>query len=131
MYGGKMKKIPSISEAEHQVMKIIWKDNPIMASEIINVLTEKTEWKPKTIKTLINRLLTKEAIGYEKSGREYKYYPIIEESDFVKTESRMFVKRLFGGAMKPMLVSMVENDDLTLEDIDDLRKYIIEKKKGK
>ncbi len=126
-----MKKIPSISEAEHQVMKVIWKNNPIMASEIINVLTEKTDWQPKTIKTLINRLLTKEAIGFEKSGREYSYYPTIEEADFVKTESRMFVKRLFGGAMKPMLVSMVENEDLTLEDIDDLRKYIMEKKKGK
>ena len=125
-----MKKIPSISEAEHQVMKIIWKDNPIMASEIINVLTEKADWKPKTIKTLINRLLTKDAIGFEKSGREYNYYPLIEEADFVKTESRMFVKRLFGDSMKPMLVSMVENEDLTLEDIDELRKYIIEKKKG-
>ena len=126
-----MEQVPSISEAEHQVMKVIWMNNPIMASEIINILTEKTDWKPKTIKTLINRLLKKEAIGYEKSGREDIYYPIIEEADFVKTESRMFVKRLFGGAMKPMLVSMVENEDLTLEDIDELRKYIIEKKKGK
>ena len=125
-----MEQVPSISEAEHQVMKVIWMNNPIMASEIINILTEKTDWKPKTIKTLINRLLKKEAIGYEKSGREYIYYPIIEEADFVKTESRMFVKRLFGGAMKPMLVSMVENEDLTLEDIDELRKFILEKKKG-
>ena len=126
-----METVPNISEAEHQVMKIIWKDNPIMASEIIDVLTKTTDWKPKTIKTLLNRLLTKDAIGYEKSGREYNYYPLIEEADFVKTESRMFLKRIFGGAMKPMLVSMVENKDLTLEDIDELRKYIIEKEKGK
>jgi len=125
-----MNQIPTISEAEHQVMKIIWKDNPIMASDIINVLTKTTDWKPKTIKTLINRLLKKGAIGFEKSGREYNYYPLIEEADFVKTESRMFVKRLFGGSMKPMLVSMVENEDLTLEDIDELRKYIMDKKKG-
>ncbi len=125
-----MNQIPTISEAEHQVMKIIWKDNPVMASEIINVLTKTTDWKPKTIKTLINRLLKKGAIGFEKSGREYNYYPLIEEADFVKTESRMFVKRLFGGSMKPLLVSMVENEDLTLEDIDELRKYIMEKKKG-
>ena len=125
-----MNQIPTISEAEHQVMKIIWKDNPIMASDIINVLTKTTDWKPKTIKTLINRLLKKGAIGFEKSGREYNYYPLIEEADFVKTESRMFVKRLFGGSMKPLLVSMVENEDLTLEDIDELRKYIMEKKKG-
>lgn len=126
-----MKKIPAISEAEHQVMKVIWKDNPVMASEIINVLSEKTDWKPKTIKTLINRLLTKGAIGYEKSGREYNYYPVIEETDFVKTESRIFLKRVFEGATKPMLVSMVENEDLTLDDLDELREYIMEKKKGK
>ncbi len=126
-----MKQIPAISEAEHQVMKVIWKKNPINASEIINALTEKTEWKPKTVKTLLNRLLTKGAVGYEKTGREYNYYPVIEEADFVKVESRNFIKRMFGGAMKPMLVSMVENKDLTLDDIDELRKYIIEKDKGK
>lgn len=126
-----MQQIPTISEAEHQVMKVIWEDNPVTAMKIINVLSEKTDWKPKTIKTLINRLLTKGAIGYEKSGREYNYYPIIEEADFVKTESRIFMKRIFGGAMKPMLVSMVENEDLTLDDLDELRKYIMEKKKGK
>ena len=43
----------------------------------------------------------------------------------------MFLKRIFEGATRPMLVSMVENEDLTLEDLDDLRKYIMEKKKGK
>ena len=125
-----MEQIPSISEAEHQVMKIIWKDNPITAMKIINVLSKKTDWKPKTIKTLLNRLLTKGAIGYEKSGREYIYHPIIEETEFVKTESRMFLKRIFGGATKPMLVSMVENEDLTLDDLDELRQYIMDKKKG-
>lgn len=126
-----MKNIPGISEAEHQVMKVIWKDNPITAMEIVKVLTKTTDWKFKTIKTLINRLLTKKAIGYEKTGREYNYYPLIEEADFVKAESRMFLKRIFGGSTKPMLVSMVENEDLTLEEIDELRKYITDKKKGK
>lgn len=126
-----MKQIPSISDAEHQVMKIIWNDNPINAVKIINILSEKTDWKPKTIKTLLNRLLTKGAIGYDKSGREYNYYPIVDEGEFVKTESHMFLKRIFGGATKPMLVSMVENEDLTLDDLDELREYIMEKKKGK
>ena len=129
--GGKMEQVPSISEAEHQVMKVIWKDNPITAMEIIEVLTKTTDWKFKTIKTLLNRLLTKKAIGYEKTGREYNYYPLIKEADFVKAESHMFLKRIFGGATKPMLVSMVENEDLTLEDLDEIRKHIVEKKKGK
>ncbi len=126
-----MDQIPAISEAEHQVMKVIWNSHPATASEIIDVLINRTDWKPKTIKTLINRLLTKGAIGFEKSGREYVYFPIIKEADFVKTESRIFVKRIFDGALKPMLVSMVENEDLTLDDLDELREYIMEKKKGK
>lgn len=128
---GQMDKIPEISEAEHQVMKVIWNDNPITAMEITKELTKTTVWKLNTIKTFINRLLKKGAIGYEKSGKEYNYYPLIEESDFVKTESRLFLNRIFGGATKPMLATMVENNDLTLEDIEELRKNIMEKKKGR
>ena len=124
-----MKKMPAISEAEHQVMKVIWSDNPITAMEITKELTKTTTWKLNTIKTFINRLLKKGAIGFEKAGKEYNYYPLFGESDYVKTESRLFLKRIFGGAMKPMLITMVENEDLTLDDIEDLRKHILEKKK--
>jgi len=123
-----MDKLPEISEAEHQVMKIIWNDNPITAMEIIRNLTRITDWKPNTIKTFINRLLKKGAVGYEKSGKEYNYYPLIEEADFVKSESRLFLNRIFGGSLKPMLVTMVENEDLTLEDIEDLKGRILEKR---
>lgn len=123
-----MDKLPEISEAEHQVMKIIWNDHPITAMEIIKNLTRITDWKPNTIKTFINRLLKKGAVGYNKSGKEYNYYPLIEEADYVKSESRLFLKRIFGGSLKPMLVTMVENEDLTLEDIEDLKGRILEKR---
>ena len=125
-----MNKIPDISEAEHQVMKVIWKVNPITGMAIIKELMEITDWKPNTIKTFINRLLNKGAIGYEKSGRGYSYYPIIEEIDFMKSESRLFLKRIFGGSLKPMLATMVENEDLSLEDVEELKRRILEKEKG-
>ena len=125
-----MDKVPDISESEHLVMKVIWNDNPITSMKIIHALTEITDWKPKTIKTLINRLLRKGAIGYKASGNKYNYYPLIEEEVFIKAESRSFLRRVFGGAMKPMLSTMVENEDLSPEDIEDLKR-ILEKKKGK
>ena len=84
-----MNKLPEISEAEHQVMKVIWNNNPITAMEVIKVLEKTTSWKPKTIKTLLNRLLKKNAIGYDKTGREYNYFPLVEEADFVKVESHI------------------------------------------
>jgi BlaI family transcriptional regulator, penicillinase repressor len=123
--------LPKISEAEHQVMKVIWSKNHITSMEIIKKLKKTTAWKPYTIKTLLNRLLTKEAIGFEKSGREYIYFPLIDEADYVKAESQSFLKRLFGGSLMPMLATMVENDDLTLADVEILKKRIMEKKKGK
>ena len=126
-----MNKIPDISEAEHQVMKVIWNDNPITAMRIMKKLTKVADWKLNTIKTFINRLLNKGAIGYNKSGKEYSYYPLIDEADFVKSESRIFLKRIFNGSLKPMLVTMVENEDLTLEDLEDLKRRILEKKKEK
>ena len=124
-----MEKLPRISEAEHQVMKVIWNQNPVNSMEIIKKLKKSTEWKPNTIKTLLNRLLTKKAIGFEKNGKEYIYYPLIEEEKYVKAESRIFLKRLFGGSLMPMLAAMVESNDLTLEDIEILKKRIMENKK--
>jgi BlaI family transcriptional regulator, penicillinase repressor len=126
-----MNNIPEISEAEHQVMKVIWNNNPITTLEIMKELEKTSNWKLNTIKTFINRLLNKGAISYEKSGKEYSYYPLINEVDFVKSQSGLFLKRIFGGSLKPMLLTMVENDDLTLEDIEDLKRRILEKKKEK
>jgi BlaI family penicillinase repressor len=71
--------------------------------------------------------MKKGAVGYEKKGREYHYYPLIEEAVLVKAESRSFLKRVFGGAVKPMLATMVESEDLSPEDIEDLKR-ILEKK---
>ena len=123
-----MKDLPKISESEQLVMKIIWSKNPATANHIVEALSKTTTWKPKTIKTLLNRLVNKGALGYRKSGREYHYYPLIEEDVFVKAESRSFLRRVFGGSMKPMLATMVENEDLSSEDIEEL-KHILEKKK--
>ena len=119
-----MEQLPKISEAEQQVMRVVWDSNPITAKEIISTLVKKTDWKPETIKTLINRLLKKGAIDYKTSGREYQYYPLIEEDDFTRIESQSFLKRVFGGALKPMLATMVENEDLSQEDIDELKRLL-------
>ncbi len=124
-----MKETPKISESEQLVMRIIWAEGPVTSRRIIEVLSEQTTWKPKTVSTLLNRLLKKGAIAYEGSGRKYRYYPLIEEAEFVKTESRSFLKRVFGGSVKPLLAAMAENSDLTLEDIEELKR-IVEKKGG-
>ena len=112
---------PKISESEWTVMKVIWNDNPITANSIVDALSGTTDWKPKTIKTLLTRLTKKGAIGYENIKREYHYYPLVEESVLVKHESHSFLKRVFGGALKPMIATMVESEKLSKKEIEELK----------
>ena len=71
--------LPKISDAEWKVMKIIWSNSKITSSGIINELSDKCEWKASTIKSLINRLLNKQAISFENKSKEYYYYPLVSE----------------------------------------------------
>ena len=59
-----MRSLPQISEAEFEVMKIVWKHAPISTNEITEKLLQTTSWSPKTIQTLIKRLVTKGALTY-------------------------------------------------------------------
>lgn len=122
-----MEPVPKISESEWLVMKEIWNQNPITANAVVESLSDSTTWSPKTIKTLLNRLVKKKAIGYETSGREYLYSPLIEEAVLVKEESRSFLKRVFGGTIKPLLATLVESEDLSEAEIEELKR-ILEKR---
>ena len=65
-----MSNLPQISEAEFEVMKVVWKHAPISTNEVTETLTKTTNWNPKTIQTLLKRLVTKKALTYEKQDRK-------------------------------------------------------------
>lgn len=118
--------IPKISDAEWEVMKIIWARPNITANEIVEKLEYK-QWSPKTIRTLIKRLVEKEALNYVQEGKQYTYYPLIEEAECIKLETQSFMKRIYGGALQPMLVHFLKNEKLSKRDIEEL-KSILEQK---
>ncbi len=124
-----MKKLPKISESEWLVMRILWSKGPLTANEVVKALTGKTKWKPKTIKTLITRLMKKGAVKFEKEGRKYRYYPAVSEAECVRMERYSFVRRVYGGTTRPMLAAFLEDAKLSAEDISELRK-ILEQKEG-
>ena len=61
--------------------------------QFIQELKDKAEWKPTTVKSLINRLLNKNAIGFNKSGNEYLYFALLSEDKCIKSESESFINR--------------------------------------
>jgi len=118
------KEIPKISDAEWEVMKVLWTNSGLTANEIIKSLEAGTHWSPKTVRTLINRLVEKKAIGYNQEGRVYSYYPLVREEDCVRFETQTFIKRIYDGALKPMLVNFLKDEKLSKEDIAEVKNIL-------
>jgi len=127
--GGKpMKHKPEISDAEYQVMKVIWSASlPISTNQVVEKLEPYTAWKPKTIHTLLSRLVKKGALQYEKDGRVFVYTPLVKESEILAAENDNFLNRFYGGALNSMVVNLLEEDKLSDDDIAMLRR-ILDKK---
>lgn len=126
-----MNTLPQISEAEFEVMKIVWKYAPISTNEITKKLLQTTSWSPKTIQTLIKRLVTKGALTYEKQSRMFVYTPVVKESEYIGQESNSFLKRYYDGDITAMVSAYIENDKLSESDLDTLRALLSqEQKKG-
>ena len=126
-----MSSLPQISESEFEVMKIVWKYAPISTNEITEKLTKTTTWSPKTIQTLIKRLVNKDALTYEKQGRVFVYTPLVEENKYIGQESNSFLKRYYDGDITAFISAYIENDKLSESDIDSLRSLLSKKSNTK
>lgn len=119
-----MKPLPQISEAEFEVMKIVWKHAPISTNEITDRLVKTTPWSPKTIQTLIKRLVTKGALSYEKQSRVFVYTPLVDETEYIGQESNTFLNRFYDGNITAMLSAYIDNDKLSEAEINELRSLL-------
>ncbi|MDE7016472.1 MAG: BlaI/MecI/CopY family transcriptional regulator [Lachnospiraceae bacterium] len=116
-----MKALPQISEAEFEVMKIVWKHAPISTNDITDRLVKTTAWSPKTIQTLIKRLVTKGVLTYEKQSRVFIYTPLVKEAEYIGQESNSFLKRFYNGNITSMLSAYIDNNKLSETEIASLR----------
>lgn len=123
-----MKELPKISEAEWEVMKLLWKTNSLTSEKIIASLSEDNDWSDQTIKTFITRLIKKGAIGYEKTGRVYNYYPLVSEDECVKSENEFFLKKVYNGALNMLFTKFLEEENLSIDEIEELENILKDKK---
>lgn len=118
-----------ISDAEHAVMEALWRDSPRTAADICDEVSEQRGWSLATVKTLLGRLVSKQAIAAEPDGRRFLYRPLVERADYIGGESRRLVDRLFGGRAAPLLLHLVEAEALSDADIDEIERLIKELRK--
>lgn len=123
--------LPSISEAEWEVMRVLWQagKNPMTAQEIVDELAPRKQWSPRTVKTMLSRLVKKGALGFKAEGKRYLYFAKVSQEQCVREESRSFIDRVFGGSAAPMLNYFVQNARLSEEEKEELRKLLDSRRK--
>lgn len=116
-----------VSEAELEVLKAIWSMEEATSSQIVEKLVNTTDWKPKTIQTLITRLVSKDAINVDKTNKKsYIYTPNISEEEYKKYANDSFLKKLYNGSVNLMISTFIKDNKLSKEDIADLKKMLEE-----
>lgn len=121
--------LPQISEAEFEVMKVIWDNFPVSTNLIVEILASSQNWSPKTIHTMLIRLEKKGAVCHKKEGRIFVYSPIVQKEDYINKESTNFLNRFFNGTFNQMVVSFLEQNKLSEDDIRELRDILNHEKK--
>jgi len=116
-------KTEKISDAELEILKVLWANKePMTERQVINALDEESGWHRATIQTLIRRLCEKGALQKVKKDVFY-FSAIISETELAKERTEDLVNKVFGGNAKSLVSTMLGNDILSEDDIDDLKNY--------
>ena len=115
-----------VSSAEGIVMEALWRRHPLGADEIAADVAPAQGWTEATVKSLLNRLLSKGAIAADKDGRRYLYRPLLAREDYVSAESSNLIDRLFEGRVSSLVTHFSEREKLSADDIAELKRLIAE-----
>lgn len=114
----------AISDAESLVMEVLWSGRRMAAEDVVAALVSQHQWQEATIKTLLNRLLKKGAVSAEKDGRRYLYSAVLKREQWVTSESKSMLDRLFGGRVAPLVAHFGKHRKLSKSDIEELKRLI-------
>ena len=118
-----------ISEAEQAVMEALWARAPLTANEVADEVAPARGWSLPTVKTLLARLVAKQAVATEPDGKRFLYSPRIARADFAAGESKRLVERLFGGSAAGLFAHLAEAEALTDKDLTQIEALLKELRK--
>src|SRR4051812_42540117 len=120
-----MKPLPDISAAEWDVMKVVWDRGPMTSGDVVVRLADEKEWRPRTVKTLLSRLVRKGAVAVaEDDAGRFLYSAKVARSALARRESKSFLTRVFDGAVAPALVHFIQEAQLRPQQIAELKKIL-------
>ncbi len=120
---------PQLSPAEWEVMKVIWDHGPLAARDVFGRLPNDRGWAYKTVKTLLSRLVAKQALAFEQIGNSYLYRAAVDRQSLTRHEVRSVFQRLISEACSPVLAQFIDEANLTEAEIRQLKRHLDEKRK--
>lgn len=123
-----MNAIKKLPDAEFELMRIVWKNEPpLSTNQIIACLDKDNTWKPQTVLTLLMRLIEKGFLRSEKVGKERIYSPAISRKDYMLAETGSLFDRLHGNSLSSLVGTLYDGKKLTDREIADLRNWLDER----
>lgn len=113
-----------ISNAEYEVLDVLWESYPATSSELVERLNKRKEWHDKTVRTLLSRLVKKQVVNFEQDRRQYLYFPLIARDEYTHQEATSFLSRLFKGKVAPMVAGFSSQNALSKDDVAELKTLI-------
>lgn len=117
-----------ISDAEWQVMKIIWMQGEQTSTDLIRVLAERFDWSKSTIQTLLARLVEKECLTRKKEGKFFVYSALLTLEQSRDLLVQDIKDKVCSRRIKNLLADLITECDFTQADLEDLEAVISEKK---
>lgn len=120
-----------LTTSEWNVLDCLWEKSPQTVMELVAVLREKVGWAKSTTITTLRRMEEKGLVRQELAGKEKRYFPAVEREAAVVSETRSFLDRVYRGSVGLMMNTMAQRQELTDEDLRQLRAILAQADKGK
>ena len=114
-----MKKEINISESEWTVMEYLW-HNPLVTITEIRKALSANGWSDSTIKTLVRRLVSKNAIAINDESATFRYYPLISQQECRLKETKSFINRVYDGSVSMLVTNLAADSNLTEKETEEL-----------
>lgn len=121
-----MKQKISITDAEFEVMNVLWDKKSATMQEILSELSKEKTRNRNTIKTLLFRLIDKNLVESRNNygKKAYEYYPLIEKEEYISQENHNFLQKLYGGCANNLVLNFVKENKLSKKDLEELVKIL-------
>lgn len=113
-----------LTEAEWAIMNVVWENQPCAAGTVQEALAQEKNWAYSTVKTTMDRMAQKGLLTIEKIRNLQLFSATVDKSKARKGEFRKMLERAFDGAVGPMMQYLVENEELTEQDLEQLRALV-------